>query len=317
MKKDKYDILARTTDLLTEIKTTDDYKQADKMLMDFLEKQIKRSKSIPELLEIWSDGCKGLELLRLRYSKLKFEIAGGMTADHAMLIALETGTLRDYHTTELVSLDVSQSIFQFISETYSKEYSPTDADKLALASVLLLDYLYGGDYYGLNYYETIVNAIDSAYREEILNDTEPPIMGLGEKVWNFKLEDRQFVGIFAAGLKDLLAEEQSVLGLEMKELVNDSLMAAWTGITWVTVFDVYAELEKVLTADKSEVNAELVNDWIYIKDFAVVREYHKDRIYYRVNTESLGVLVKMIKDLGLDKLDENKLILDLIAQRQV
>lgn len=315
MRKDNFDILARTTDLLTEIKTTDDYKQADKKLVDFLEKQIKRSRTISELLEIWSDGCKGLEVLRLRYSKLKFEIAGGMTADQAMLIALETGTVRDNHTTGLVSLDISMSVFEFVSETYSKEYSITDADKLALACIVLLDYLYSRDYDGLNYYETIKIAVDSAYREEILNEVEPPIMGLREKIWDFKFEDRQFVGVFASGLKDLLVEDKSVLGLELKGLVNDSLMAAWTGITWATVFDVYSELEKVLITDKTEVSAKVVHDWIYIKDFAVKREYCKDRIYYRLDMEALEVLAGMIKDLGLEQLDENKLILDLIARR--
>lgn len=94
MKKDKFDILARTTELLTEVKIADDYMQADKELMNFLEKQIKRSKTIDELLEIWTTGCKGLEVLRLRYNRLKFEIAGDMAADRAMLTALEIGDIK-------------------------------------------------------------------------------------------------------------------------------------------------------------------------------------------------------------------------------
>lgn len=313
MKKDKYNILARTTELLTEVKIAEDYMQADKELMGFIEKQIKRSRTIDELLEVWATGCKGLEVLRLRYNKLKFEIAGGMTADQAMLIALETGTVRDNHSTGLVSLDISMTVFEFVSETYSKEYSATDADKTALASVMLLDYLYSRDYYGLNFYETIKIAVDSAYREEIMTVGEPPIMDLRENVWDFKFEDRQFVGIFATGIRDLLVEDKSVLGLEIKGLVNDLLMAAWTGITWATVFDVYAELEKVLTTDKIEVSVKVVNDSIYIKDFAVKREYCKDRIYYRLDMEALELLATMIKDLGLEQLDENKIILKLIS----
>lgn len=200
-----------------------------------------------------------------------------------------------------------------MSVIYSKEYSTADADKTALASVMLPNYLYSRDYDGLYYYETIKGAVDCAYREEIMIVGEHPIMDLRENVWEFKFEDRQFVGIFATGLIDLLVEDKSVLGLEMRGLVNGLLVAAWTGITWATVFDVYAELEKVLTADKTKISAELVNDSIYIKDFAVVCEYYKDRIYYRVNTEALEVLANMIKDLGLEQLDENKIILKLIS----
>ena len=45
----------------------------------------KRSRTISELLEIWVDGSKGLELLRFRHNKLKGK--GELPADIKMLKA--------------------------------------------------------------------------------------------------------------------------------------------------------------------------------------------------------------------------------------
>lgn len=123
--------------------------------------------------------------------------------------------------------------------------------------------------------------------------------------------------MYGAGLKDLLTEEQSVLALEMKKIINDFLAVAWSEHEYADSLKIATEIEQVLRADKTEIDADLVEGLNLTKDFAVSREYSKDRIYYRVNVEAMRVYANMIKDLELDGLDENKLILDLIAQRQV
>jgi|LFRM01.2.fsa_nt_gb hypothetical protein len=58
----------------------------------------------------------------------------------------------------------------------------------------------------------------------------------------------------------------------------------------------------------------MVADLTITKDFAVRREYSGNRIYYKVNVEAMRVYANMIKDLGLDQLDENKLILELLGK---
>ena len=318
MRKDNFDILARTTDLLTEIKTTEDCKQADRELMNFLEKQIKRSKTIEELLEIWSDGCKGLELLRLRFNliKAKFE---ARPDDERMLGALGVGMSWDAEFDHDNVFADSSAVLDLTREAYSKDFDSLEADKTALASMLLLDYLYRGNYDGLPFYEVIKTTLFLIYVKSFRGLDNLSTVKYKEYFYDFKLEDRKFVEIFAAGLKDLLSEGQSILSLEMQRLLNGLLVSVWTGMSECEVFRVYNELAMVLGSDKTElgVRSELMNKLHLSKGFAVKRDYGEQEITYKVNVEALESLATMIKDLELDKLDENKLILDLIAQRQV
>ena len=321
MRKDNYGILARTTDLLTEIKTTEDYKQADKKLVDFFENQINRSLSISELLEIWVDGSKGLELLRFRRNKLKGK--GELPADIKMLKALEVGTNpeavadRENYPEEYVFSKLGLDGLPQVAEAYSLDFVVTTADKTSLACVLLLHYLNCGDYKGLNYQESIQDKLMRTLRETLYYIGSSPEFNGRERVWGFKRDDSEFLGLFGAGLKDLLSEEQSVLAIEIKKILNDLLAVVWTEAAFTSGLEVAAELEQVLRADKTELDIDLVEDLTITKNFAVVREYREDRIYYRVNVEALEVYAKMIKDLGLEQLDENKLILKLIAEDRV
>lgn len=322
MRKDNYGILEKTTEALKMIKVAEDYKQADRELMDYVGKQIKRSKSISELLNIWVDGSKGLELLRFRHNKLKGK--GELPADIKMLKALDTDTDpeavadRENYPEEYVfskmSLDNLDNITQ-INDVYSLDFIVTKADKTGLACVLLLHYLNCGDYKGLNYQESIQDKLMRTLREAIYYIGSSPEFNGRERVWGFKLEDNDFMGLYGGGLKDLLTEEQSVLAIEIKKILNDLLATVWTEVAFTSGLEVASELEQVLRADKTELGIDLVEDLTITRNFAVVREYREDRIYYRVNVEALELLATMIKDLELDGLDENKLILDLIAQR--
>lgn len=319
MRKDNYGILEKTTEALKMIKVAEDYRQADRELMDFLEKQIKRSRTISELLEIWVDGSKGLELLRFRHNKLKGK--GELPADIKMLKALEKGTDpeavadRENYPEEYVFSKIGSDGFPQVAEAYSLDFVVTTADKISLACVLLLDYLNRGDYKGLHYEESIQDKLMRTLREAIYCISSSPEFNGRERVWGFKLEDNNFMGSFGGGLKDLLCEEQSVLAIEIKRILNDLLAVVWTEVAFTSGLEVASELEQVLRADKTELDADLVEGLNLTKDFAVRREYREDKIYYRVNVEALEVYSKMIKDLELDGLDENKLILKMIAQR--
>ena len=316
MKKDNYGILARTTDLLTEIKTTEDYSQADRELMNFLEKQIKRSRTIEELLEIWSDGCKGLELLRLRFNLIKAK-SEARPNDERMLGALGVGMSWDAEFDNDSVFADSSAVLDLTREAYSKDFESLEADKTGLVAMLLLDYTYGGNYDGLPFYEVIKTTLFLIYVKSYRGLDNLSTTKYKEYFYDFKLEDKEFVGIFAAGIRDLLAEGQSILGLEMQRLLNKLLISVWTGMSECEVFRVYNELTRVLAADKTElgVRSELMNNLHLSKGFAVKRDYSEQGITYKVNTEALESLATMIKDLGLEDLDENKLILELLAQR--
>lgn len=319
MRKDEFGILARTTEALTTIKVAEDYKQADRELMDYIGKQINGCKSISELLKIWVDGSKGLELLRFRRNKLKGK--GELPADIRMLKALEMDTDpesvtdRENYPEEYVFSKLDLDGFPQVAEAYSLDFVITKADKISLACVLLLHYLNCGDYKGLHYEESIQDKLLSILRETIYYIGSSPEFNGRERVWGFKRDDNDFMGLYGGGLKDLLTEEQSVLAIEIKKILNDLLAVAWTEVTFTSGLEVAAEIEQVLRADKTELDIDLVEDLTITKNFVVVREYSENRIYYRVNIEALEVYAKMVRDLGLEDLNENKLILDLIDQR--
>ncbi len=226
MRKDEFGILEKTTEALKMIKVAEDYQQADRELMDFLEKQIKRSRTISELLEIWVDGSKGLELLRFRHNKLKGK--GELPADIKMLKALEKGTDpeavadRENYPEEYVFSKIGSDGFPQVAEAYSLDFVITKADKISLACVLLLHYLNCGDYKGLHYEESIQDKLLSILRETIYYIGSSPEFNGRERVWGFPGDDSEFLGLFGGGLQDLLSE-QSILALEIKKILNNLL----------------------------------------------------------------------------------------------
>jgi hypothetical protein len=59
-------------------------------------------------------------------------------------------------------------------------------------------------------------------RETIYYIGSSPEFNGRERVWGFKRDDSEFLGLFGGGLQDLLSE-QSILALEIKKILNNLL----------------------------------------------------------------------------------------------
>lgn len=323
MNKDKYGILEETTRLIPRIKNDKNYEvnyqQANLELVKYLDIKVKQSRDLKELMDVWIYSRKGLEALRLRRRRVKDEI-GTIEPNASMLDALDEGLEKknsDFEKIPFYENNLRFECFNLTSEAYSSRLTVTIADKTSLAAVLVLSHLRGGAYEGLDYNRIIRSLIFDSYFDS-LDDLEASVVGnVRENIWDFHFGNKEFIDLFATGLKNiLLRDRDALLGLELLRLANELLIQVWADDTMADVFGVYSEIEKVLEADKTTgITRSLVDNLIYTEQVVVTKEYSKESIKYVVNADSLYALTHLISDLGLAELEENKLLDNLVTSK--
>lgn len=312
MREDKYGVIAEATRLISNIRVGEDckreYEQADKDLTEFIGKQIKQVTGLTGLLELWSDSCKGAESLRRRFNFAETkDLIKSPAVAFDMLESLGDGVFRNSNVRGFSVLNPDDDL----DISFYENYHGKAADKTSLMCTLLLDYLYGGDYAGLEYMRSVKSLISCDYTSQYIPNLAPmPKI----RFWDFKLEDKEFIGLFATGLRDLIAKEaDTVLGLKLKWTLTGLLTHIWSVHGGSDVYTIYAEIEKALLADKTKLGvSSVVNEISYTYHILITKVFEVRNVSYRVNVEALELLATMIRDLGLADIKENEVILNMI-----
>lgn len=290
------------------------YNDAFTALMLLIKKQISQIRTIPDLQYAFRDSVYGVAALGLRQDLLHNTLLGETKSGQT---ALCDAIKKDIDTDSqpiwgmgLGCCDNSSHMAMDLSiEAFAASTIIDSGDRKALALMILLDYTINNGYKGLDIVKAIGDLEYSSCLKHIIADdwSKRSLVGYYES-YTYVIDgaNKEFIGLFATKLKELLAKEQSAQVLQIKQYLHEQVIVAWSGDNFVKPLDVYMEIEELIAASKTSANitGEIADSFLGVKDFAVHTRFGESGVSYEVNAEGLTAFVELLEALGLGDLQE-------------
>lgn len=297
------------------------YKTAETALMVHIKQEVQQIKDIDILTQFFRESCYAIGALSLRYNLVKKKLIGKpSTGAEELKKAIEEGIEEDddyYCFPHFGTRCGNSKGFGLSNEAFEHGvFGACETDKRALVTMVLLDFVLSTGYTGLKV-ATVVADLEFSCAKMLFDDATKDMSVIGYyEGYDFVFDhaNKEFIGLFAGTLKKLMAQTESAQVLEMKQYMQDQVILAWTGSSITKPMEVYTEIEKLISTNKTskEVAPDVVNDLIHSRDFAVYKRFSSAGVRYELNAEGLKAFADLLEVLGLSDLQEVPIISDKI-----